>query len=92
MMGVIVNVGCGALINEKELVKCLVRGKIRGTGLDVFENAPDVPQELCVLENVVLSLHKLFTPKSCKNALKIVIANLKVFFSNEPLLSSVTDD
>ncbi|PON43282.1 NAD(P)-binding domain containing protein [Parasponia andersonii] len=32
MMGVIVNVGCEALIDEKELVKCL----------DVLENAPDV--------------------------------------------------
>ncbi|PON85164.1 Erythronate-4-phosphate dehydrogenase [Trema orientale] len=90
--GVIVNIGCRALIDEKELVKCLVRGEIRGAGLDVFENAPDVPQELCALENVVLSPHKLFTPESCKNAAENVIANLKAFFSNKPLLSPVTDD
>ncbi|PON90307.1 Erythronate-4-phosphate dehydrogenase [Trema orientale] len=92
MMGVIINVGCRALIDEKELVKCLVRGEIEGAGLDVFENAPNVPQELCALENVVLSPHKLFTPESCKNTAEIMIANLKAFFSNKPLLSPVIDD
>ncbi|MBA0862770.1 hypothetical protein Goshw_012573 [Gossypium schwendimanii] len=44
--GVIINVGRGALIDEKELVQLLVRGELRGAGLDVFENEPDVPQEL----------------------------------------------
>ncbi|KAJ0104519.1 hypothetical protein Patl1_18577 [Pistacia atlantica] len=34
--GVIINVGCGALIDEKEMVKHLVRGEIGDAGLDVF--------------------------------------------------------
>ncbi|KAF8413081.1 hypothetical protein HHK36_001057 [Tetracentron sinense] len=42
--GVIINVGRGALIDEKELVRCLVQGEMRGAGLDVFENKPDVPK------------------------------------------------
>ncbi|KAF4393413.1 hypothetical protein F8388_023217 [Cannabis sativa] len=59
--GVIVNVGRGALINEKELVRCLVGEYIKGAGLDVFENdnASNVPEELFQLDNVVFFLHTL---------------------------------
>ncbi|GFZ06922.1 D-isomer specific 2-hydroxyacid dehydrogenase family protein [Actinidia rufa] len=56
--GVIVNVGRGALIDEKELVRFLVRGDIGGAGLDVYEDEPNVPRELFELDNVVLSPHK----------------------------------
>ncbi|KAK2664708.1 hypothetical protein Ddye_003282 [Dipteronia dyeriana] len=55
--GVIVNVGRGALIDEKELVQSLLRGEIGGAGLDVYENEPHVPEELFKLDNVVLSRH-----------------------------------
>ncbi|WVZ17241.1 hypothetical protein V8G54_010223 [Vigna mungo] len=55
--GFIVNVGRGALIDEKELVKCLMKGEIGGAGLDVFENEPIVPTDLFSLDNVVLSPH-----------------------------------
>ncbi|MBA0844786.1 hypothetical protein Goarm_023117, partial [Gossypium armourianum] len=55
--GVIINVGRGSLINEKELVQCLVGGEIGGAGLDVYENEPNVPKELFGLDNVVLSPH-----------------------------------
>ncbi|KAK7349592.1 hypothetical protein VNO77_07075 [Canavalia gladiata] len=41
--GVIINVGRGDLIDEKELVKCLMEGGIGGVGLDVFESEPNVP-------------------------------------------------
>ncbi|XP_016164135.1 uncharacterized protein LOC107606606 [Arachis ipaensis] len=58
--GIIVNVGRGALIDEKELVQCLMEGEIRGAGLDVFENEPNVPEELFALDNVVLSPHLNF--------------------------------
>nr|GEU66734.1 glyoxylate/hydroxypyruvate reductase HPR3-like [Tanacetum cinerariifolium] len=56
--GVIVNVARGAIIDEVELVKCLVEGEIGGAGLDVIENEPNVPKELFGLDNVVLLPHK----------------------------------
>ncbi|KAL9681837.1 hypothetical protein QQ045_013626 [Rhodiola kirilowii] len=43
--GVIINVGRGHLVDEKELVKSLVEGELCGAGLDVFENEPHVPVE-----------------------------------------------
>ncbi|GFY99595.1 D-isomer specific 2-hydroxyacid dehydrogenase family protein [Actinidia rufa] len=56
--GVIVNIARGGIIDEKELVRCLVQGDIAGAGLDVFENEPEVPRELFGLANVVLSPHR----------------------------------
>ncbi|OAY59912.1 glyoxylate/hydroxypyruvate reductase HPR3 [Manihot esculenta] len=88
--GVIINIGRGSLIDEKELVKFLVQGKIGGAGLDVFENEPDVPKELFCLDNVVLSPHRaVFTPESMEALIDLTCANLKAFFSNEPLQSLV---
>ncbi|XP_075640128.1 glyoxylate/hydroxypyruvate reductase HPR3-like [Castanea sativa] len=86
--GVIINVGRGALVDEKELVQFLVQGEIGGAGLDVFENEPNVPKELFALDNVVLSPHlAVSTPESFEALNEVIIANLKAFFSNKPLLS-----
>ncbi|KAJ0093778.1 hypothetical protein Patl1_27010 [Pistacia atlantica] len=88
--GVIINVGRGALINEKEMVKFLVRGEIGGVGLDVFENEPHVPKELFQLDNVVLSPHCAVATPECFDALEeLIVFNLKAFFANKPLWSLV---
>ncbi|KAJ6400459.1 hypothetical protein OIU84_015999 [Salix udensis] len=90
--GVVVNVGRGAIVDEKEMVRCLVHGEIAGAGLDVFENEPDVPKELFELDNVVLSPHRaVFTPESFMALCELVVGNLEAFFSNKPLLSPVMD-
>ncbi|KAF3442266.1 hypothetical protein FNV43_RR16182 [Rhamnella rubrinervis] len=90
--GVIVNVGRGRIINEKELVQFLVEGEIGGAGLDVFENEPLVPQELFTLQNVVLSPHMaMFTPESLWSICEVLVGNLENFFSNKPLISQVMD-
>lgn len=91
--GVIVNIGRGVIINEKEMVQCLVQGEIGGAGLDVFENEPNVPKELFALDNVVLSPHRaVFMLKSFEDLHDIMIGNLEAFFSNGPLLSLVTNE
>ncbi|XP_021754046.1 glyoxylate/hydroxypyruvate reductase HPR3-like [Chenopodium quinoa] len=91
--GVVINIGRGDLINEKELVQFLVEGKIGGAGLDVFQNEPNVPKELFGLDNVVLSPHQaVLTPDSFKAAEDISIANLEAFVSNKPLVSPIRWD
>ncbi|KAJ7962266.1 Glyoxylate/hydroxypyruvate reductase HPR3 [Quillaja saponaria] len=90
--GVIVNIGRGALIDEKEMLQCLIEGKIGGAGLDVFENEPDVPKELFALDNVVLSPHaSVFTSESAVGLCALVSRNLEAFFSNKPLITPVND-
>ena len=91
--GVVVNIGRGAIIDEKEMVKCLVNGEIRGAGLDVFENEPHIPKELVEMDNVVLSPHKgVYTLESLKRGSELMIANLEAFFSNKPLVTPAMDD
>ncbi|WRX17667.1 D-isomer specific 2-hydroxyacid dehydrogenase [Theobroma cacao] len=86
--GVIINIGRGALIDEKELVKFLEQGQIRGAGLDVYENEPHVSQELFAMENVVLAPHAaVYTLESFAALQELVVGNLKAFFSNKPLLT-----
>ncbi|XVF52774.1 hypothetical protein PTKIN_Ptkin05aG0045700 [Pterospermum kingtungense] len=90
--GVVINVGRGPLVDEKELVECLVRGELGGAGLDVFENEPNVPKELFGLDNVVLPLHSgAATQQSFEAVVELIVANLEAFFSNEPLLSAVSN-
>lgn len=91
--GVIVNVGRGGVINEKELVQCLVEGEIGGAGLDVFENEPDVPEELLTMENVVLSPHRaVHTSETLLSTCELVAENFEAFFSNRPLVSPIMDE
>ncbi|KAJ8900301.1 hypothetical protein K2173_024941 [Erythroxylum novogranatense] len=91
--GFIVNVGRGPIIDEKEMVRCLMKGEIAGAGLDVFEDEPDVPQELFALDNVVLSPHRaVFTQESINDLGKLVVGNLEAFFSSKPLLSEFLGD
>lgn len=89
--GVIVNIARGGIIDEKELVQCLLQGEIAGAGLDVFEDEPHVPEELLGLDSVVLSSHSaVFTHESFKQVYELVVGNLEAFFSNKPLLSPVS--
>ncbi|KAL4621717.1 hypothetical protein ACB092_06G249500 [Castanea dentata] len=91
--GVIINVGRGAIIDEKEMVQCLVQGDIGGAGLDVFENEPNVPKELFALDNVVLSPHRAaFTHETLASMRELAIGNLEAFFLNKPLLSQVMNN
>nr|GMD32810.1 glyoxylate/hydroxypyruvate reductase HPR3-like [Ipomoea batatas] len=91
--GILINVARGAVVEEEELVRCLVRGEIGGAGLDVFENEPQVPPELLGLDNVVVNPHRgAFTVEAFREAFELVLGNLEAFFSNKPLVSPVDLD
>jgi glyoxylate reductase len=50
----IINTARGPIIKEKDLVEALKTGLIRGAALDVFENEPEIDQELARLRKGVL--------------------------------------
>jgi len=54
---VLVNVGRGQIVKEKELSLALEERIIWGAGLDVYEREPGVEEELLKLRNVVLLPH-----------------------------------
>ncbi|MDM8515808.1 D-glycerate dehydrogenase [Desulfobacterales bacterium HSG16] len=53
----IVNTARGEIIKESALIAALKSGKIKGTGLDVYEFEPKFSNELAEMENVVLLPH-----------------------------------
>ncbi|XP_008799958.2 hydroxyphenylpyruvate reductase-like [Phoenix dactylifera] len=86
--GVLVNIGRGPHVDEPELVFALLEGRLGGAGLDVFEDEPDVPEQLFGLENVVLVPHVgSSTWETCKAMADLVLGNLEAHVTNKPLLT-----
>ncbi|KAL6137623.1 hypothetical protein ACLB2K_062913 [Fragaria x ananassa] len=88
--GVLINIGRGPHVDEPELVSALLEGRLGGAGLDVYQNEPNVPEQLFGLENVVLLPHVGSATTETRNAMAdLVIGNLEAHFLNKPLLTPV---
>ncbi|KAL6134474.1 hypothetical protein ACLB2K_066705 [Fragaria x ananassa] len=88
--GVLINIGRGPHVDEPELVSALLEGRLGGAGLDVYQNEPNVPDQLFGLENVVLLPHVGSATTETRNAMAdLVIGNLEAHFLNKPLLTPV---
>jgi phosphoglycerate dehydrogenase-like enzyme len=85
------NIGRGAVVDEKALINALKEGKIRGAGLDVFEEEP-LPQDspLWEMENVLITPHiaGLF-PGYWEEPTNLFIENFKRYINGEKLLNVV---
>ncbi|VTU13199.1 Glycerate dehydrogenase [Variovorax sp. SRS16] len=54
---VVVNISRGDLIDDAALVQALRSGRLRGAGLDVFANEPDIHPDYRTLDNIFLTPH-----------------------------------
>jgi len=70
----LINTSRGAVINERELVKALRSGKLKGAALDVFENEPEVTLELLKMKNVILTPHIGSASESTRNKMSMMVA------------------
>ncbi|MCE5342896.1 MAG: 2-hydroxyacid dehydrogenase [Clostridiaceae bacterium] len=100
----IVNTSRGALIDTEALLEALNSGKVRGAGLDVYEEEADLFYEdnsgnimkddllalLVSRPNVLLTSHQAFlTEEALQNIAKTTLQNLDEFFSGKNLTNEV---
>jgi lactate dehydrogenase-like 2-hydroxyacid dehydrogenase len=84
--GTIVNIARGSIIDEPALVAALQAGTIKGAGLDVFADEPNIPQPLLAMDNVVLLPHVGSATRETRQAMgDLCKANLDAWFAGKPL-------
>jgi lactate dehydrogenase-like 2-hydroxyacid dehydrogenase len=88
--GSIVNLGRGSLIDEVAMIELLKSGELGGAALDVFENEPEMSEELWAMENVVLSPHQGSGTHKTRWAMgDLTVRNLLAHQNGTPLITPV---
>ena len=88
--GILVNIGRGTTVDEPALIEALTEGRIRGAGLDVLADEPNVPDALRTLDNVVLAPHYASATMETRLAMgQLVVDNLRAHFDGRTLLTPV---
>lgn len=88
--GIFVNVARGSAVDELALLNALESNAIRGAGLDVFWNEPNIDQRFIKLQNVVLQPHHASGTVETRKAMgQLVRDNLAAHFAGKPLLTQV---
>jgi len=90
--GTLVNIARGSIVDEPALVKALQEGVIKGAGLDVFADEPNIPQPLYAMDNVVLLPHVGSATRETRQAMgDLCKANLDAWFAGKPLLTLIPE-
>jgi hydroxypyruvate reductase len=90
--GTLVNIARGSIIDEPALVAALQAGKIKGAGLDVFADEPNVPPALLTMENVVLLPHVGSATRETRQAMgDLCRANLDSWFAGKGTLTLIPE-
>ena len=88
--GFIVNIARGSVIVTDELISALEHRRIAGAALDVFDDEPQVPDALKILNNVVLTPHVAgLSPEATQATVHLVAENLLAFFSGKAVLTPI---
>lgn len=88
---ILINTARGGLVDEPALIAALRAGRLRGAGLDVFEQEPvDPDNPLLGLPNVVLAPHQAWlTPETLDRSLAVAFENIRRLASGERLQNQV---
>lgn len=79
--GYLVNIARGSVVDESALITALRNGTIKGAGIDVFVDEPNVPEALIAMNNVVLQPHQASATRETRDAMaQLVVDNLDRYF------------
>ena len=85
----LINIGRGPIVKERELVQALKEGLIWGAGLDVYEREPEIEEGLLELDRVVLTPHIGSATVETRGAMGLLAAkNLVRVLKGKPPLHS----
>jgi lactate dehydrogenase-like 2-hydroxyacid dehydrogenase len=88
--GILINIGRGSVVDTDALVAALTNGTIAGAGLDVYEDEPQVPQDLIDIETAVLLPHVGSASVSTRRAMgQLVTDNLISWFDTGKAVTPV---
>ena len=85
---ILINVARGSVVDSEALAAALNAGKIRGAGIDVFENEPPIQADHPLLhsKNTILTPHVAFaTQESMINRAEIVCDNICAWAHGNPM-------
>jgi hydroxypyruvate reductase len=86
----LINVSRGSTINESDLIYALENNIIAGAGLDVYQNEPNIPEQLLHMENAILLPHiGTATEETRIKMLNMVIDNIISYFTNNSAINPV---
>jgi len=88
--GILINIGRGSVVDTDALVAALRDGTIAAAGLDVYEDEPQVPQELIDIETAVLLPHVGSASVATRRAMgQLVTDNLIAWFDTGSAITPV---
>jgi D-3-phosphoglycerate dehydrogenase len=88
--GCLINISRGTTVDETALLDALERKAIRGAGLDVFRNEPNIDPRFLALDNVILQPHHGSGTVETREAMgQLVRDNLSAHFAGLPLITPV---
>jgi lactate dehydrogenase-like 2-hydroxyacid dehydrogenase len=88
--GYFINVARGSVVDELALLRALEGKHIKGAGLDVFWNEPNIDARFLALDTVVLQPHHASGTVETRQAMgQLLRDNLAAHFAGQPLLTAV---
>ena len=90
--GTLINIARGSIVDEPALVAALQSGTIKGAGLDVFADEPNVPPPLLTMDNVVVLPHVGSATRETRQAMgDLCKANLDAWFAGKGTLTLIPE-
>ena len=90
--GTLINIARGSIVDESALAAALTAGVIKGAGLDVFADEPNIPSALLAMDNAVLLPHVGSATRETRQAMgDLCKANLDAWFTEKKALTLIPE-